>query len=92
MSISYGKLLLEVYGIKMADALIVVNLDIAKEIVRLKYLGFKIEGTLTIDNMVFIEENKQVWATIKHKGIVGYCSHCGKGKYWSKDFRSKRDI
>ena len=76
----------------MPDALIVVNLAIYKNTIRLEDSELKIAGTLTLENMVFIEENKQVWATVKHNGIVGYCSHCGKGKYWSKDFRSKRDI
>lgn len=89
MSISYGKLSLEVYGIKMADALIVVNLDIAKEIVRLKYLGFKIEGTLTIDNMVFIEENQHILAAMKHKVFQGIEVAVERAKV---SLRSKRDI
>ena len=76
----------------MADALIVVNFVISKDVVILENSELKIAGTLTLGNKVFIEENKQVWATVKHKGIVGYCSHCGKGKLWFKGCRFKRDI
>jgi len=39
----------------MPDALIVVSLDISKIHVRLKDSELKIDDTLTLENMVFIE-------------------------------------
>ena len=69
MLISQGKPLLEVLEIKMPDALIVVNLAISKEIVRLEDSELKIAGTLTQENMAFVKENKQALATMKHNGF-----------------------
>lgn len=48
-----------------------VNLTISKETVRLKYSELKVAGALTLENMLFIEEDKQVLAAIKHTGIQG---------------------
>lgn len=44
----------------MPNALIVKNLVISKEIVKLEDSQLKTAGTLAPENMVFVEENKQV--------------------------------
>ena len=64
-----GASLLEILGIKMSGAFIVVNLGISIEIVRLVDSEDKIEGILIMENMVFPEESKQVVAAMKHKDI-----------------------
>ena len=53
----------------MLDALIVVNLVISKEIARLTNSELKISDTLTLDNMVYIEKNKQDLVSMSHKGF-----------------------
>jgi hypothetical protein len=50
----------------MLDTLIVV---ICKEIVRLKDSELKIAGTLTLENMVFVDENKHLLAAVNYKGF-----------------------
>lgn len=69
--ISYGKLYEEISEIKMLDVLIVVNLVISKEIVRLKNSQLKITDTLTLENTVTIDKNTQVLVTVSHKGFQG---------------------
>jgi hypothetical protein len=49
-----GKLWLEISEINILDVLIVVNLVISKEIVRLKDSELKITNTLTLENKVII--------------------------------------
>lgn len=71
----------------MADVLIAVNLDISKEIVRLKDLGFKIEGTITIENMVFTEACQQILAAMKHKVFQGI----GAAVEWVKKWPEVQD-
>lgn len=39
--------------------------------VSLEVSELKIAGTLTLENMMFIEENKQVLAVMNHKGFQG---------------------
>ena len=51
-----------------------MTLDVSIEIVRLVDSENKIEGILTMENMVFSEESKQVVAEMKHKGIQGTAS------------------
>lgn len=44
-----------------------VSLAISKEIVRSEDSELKIAGTLTLKNMVFIDENKKVLVVMNHK-------------------------
>ena len=64
----------------MPDALIVVNWVTSKEIVRLEDYEFKIARTLTLEDMLFTEENKQVLTAMNHNPEC--CSCCGKSKHW----------
>lgn len=45
----------------MVNALIVVNLVISKEFVRLEDSELKIAGPLTLENMVFIDRTSRFW-------------------------------
>jgi hypothetical protein len=54
----------------MPDALIVVNLAISNEIVRLEDSELKISATLTLENMVFIEGKNKVLPVLNHKGFL----------------------
>ena len=54
---------------KVSVALIVVKGAISKEIISLEDSELKIVGTLTQENMVFVKENKQALATMKHNGF-----------------------
>lgn len=67
MKISQGKLWLGISEIEMLDVLIVVNLVISKEIVRLTDSQFKIRNTLILGNIVILEENMQVHVTMATK-------------------------
>lgn len=49
----------------------VVTLTSFKDTIRLNDSKFKIENILTLENMVFVEENKQVLAAMNHKGFKG---------------------
>jgi hypothetical protein len=69
MLISQGRTELEVLEIKMPVALIVVNLDHSKEIVRVKYSELKISGIMFLENMSLVEENKQVMAVMENKNL-----------------------
>jgi hypothetical protein len=51
----------------MADALIVVNFVISKDVVILENSELKIAGTLTLEDMVFVEQKKQVLVAMNHK-------------------------
>jgi hypothetical protein len=53
----------------MLDVLIVINLDISKEIVRLKDPEPQKTGTLILENTVIREVNKLVLVTMSHKGF-----------------------
>lgn len=67
MLTSQGNPQFEVSDIKMPDDFVVVNQTISKEIVKLEYSELKIEDTLTLVNIVFTQENKQVLLTMNHK-------------------------
>jgi hypothetical protein len=45
----------------MPDALIVVNLAIYKNTIRLEDSELKIAGPLTLENMVFIDRTSRFW-------------------------------
>lgn len=53
----------------MSNALTVVNLFISKEMIRLEDSDLKVAGTLTLENMVFIDRNKQVLFTLSHESF-----------------------
>lgn len=53
-----------------------VNLAIYKNIVRLEDSELKIAGSLTLENMVFIDRNRQVPAVMNNKGFQG-----GRGRW-----------
>lgn len=55
----------------MPSALTVVNLAISKETVRLEDSKLKIAGALTLEKMVFVDNNKQFLAAMEHKGFQG---------------------
>jgi hypothetical protein len=58
-----------------------------------KVRKFKIEGALTLENKVVIEENKQILAPMKNKGFQGIVATVESvDKHWSNDCRSKRAI
>ena len=54
---------------KVSVALIVVNVAISKESIRLEDSELKIVGTLTQENMVFAKEYKQALSTMKHNSF-----------------------
>lgn len=75
----------------MTDVLIMVNLPISKETLWLEDSELKVAGAMTLENMVFIEENKQVLVIMNHKdfqGIVaaGEEANTGQRDCWSKKF------
>ena len=55
----------------MLDVLIVINLDISKEIVRLKDPELTITGAMTLENTVIVGESKQVLVAVSHRGFQG---------------------
>ena len=55
----------------MLDVLIVVNLVISKEMIRLEDSVLKIASTLTLENTVFIEVSKQDLVARSQKGFQG---------------------
>lgn len=71
IQISKDKLQLEISGINIPNALIGVNLVIFKDTVRLKDSDLKIADTLTLESMVFTEENKVVLIGLSHKSFQG---------------------
>ena len=66
-----------------------MNLAISKEIVRLEDSELKIARTFTLENMAFIDKNKEVLAAMKHKVFQGIEVAVERAKV---SLRSKRDI